>query len=399
MKKILLLATAILLSLALTSCFGSPEPETLVFSENSTGTGYTVSCGVAPDVIRIDIPEYHNGKPVRTVYADNFASAYSMIEITIPGTVTDIFGSFEGCRELVSITVDPDNSDYTSIDGNLYTKDGSTLLRYAPGKSELTFEVPESVVSIGPYAFADAPLHQITLHDDIAELGAGAFAGCKNIQRISLPEDLECIADSLFEYCSGLDEISLPRSVTEIGNRAFYACTDLGNVAFPKDIESIGDSAFEKCSSITELILPNGVTVGTAAFSGCGIINASLPAEALACLSGTAVERIIVTGGESIPKNALEGVTTLRAVELPKGLLSIGERAFADCTALDRVTVPATVTEIGAAAFLGCSALEALILADADGWYENGETPAGIPSDGNVAPLLKVSKSAFKKKQ
>jgi len=75
-------------------------------------------------------------------------------------------GAFSNCASLTSITVSEYNVAYQSIDDNLYSKDGKTLIQYAIGKTATSFTIPESVTSIGEYAFAYcSSLTSITFKD------------------------------------------------------------------------------------------------------------------------------------------------------------------------------------------------------------------------------------------
>lgn len=58
-----------------------------------------------------------------------------------------------GCNKLQSILVSSENQTYASIDGNLYSKDGKFLIAYAPGKTETSFLIPDSVTYISISAF------------------------------------------------------------------------------------------------------------------------------------------------------------------------------------------------------------------------------------------------------
>ena len=129
--------------------------------------------------------------------------------MTIPGSVTSIGKSaFSGCFSLTSINVSENNTIYKDIDGNLYTKDGKTLIQYAIGKPATSFAIPSSVTSIGVSAFA---------------------------------------------YCSRLTSVTIGNGVTSIGSEAFYYCTSLTSVTIPGSVTSIGDYAFYECDSLTSI--------------------------------------------------------------------------------------------------------------------------------------------------
>ncbi|MBQ3046912.1 MAG: leucine-rich repeat domain-containing protein, partial [Clostridia bacterium] len=64
-----------------------------------------------------------------------FCDCDSLTSIEIPNSVTSIGEApFRGCDSLTSIAVDSNNANYKDIDGNLYSKDGKTLIQYAIGK-------------------------------------------------------------------------------------------------------------------------------------------------------------------------------------------------------------------------------------------------------------------------
>jgi len=61
--------------------------------------------------------------------------------------------AFAGCPSLTAITVDPLNSVFSSVDGVLFNKGRTTLIGY-PGGKVGSYTIPNSVTSIGNYAFA-----------------------------------------------------------------------------------------------------------------------------------------------------------------------------------------------------------------------------------------------------
>ncbi len=89
---------------------------------------------------------------------------------------------FYNCPSLENITVSDNNTVYQSIDGNLYNKDGTVLIRYASGKSVTEFVIPDSVVVIEEEAFADArALWKIIIPETVLVIKYSAFAWCDNV--------------------------------------------------------------------------------------------------------------------------------------------------------------------------------------------------------------------------
>ncbi len=96
----------------------------------------------------IELPE-----SLKTVGKYAFEYCVELEKIRIPASVTDIgFRAFGYTTKLYEFTVDENNPSYASIDGNLYTKDGKTLIKYAQGKPDENFFVPEGVEIIADEA-------------------------------------------------------------------------------------------------------------------------------------------------------------------------------------------------------------------------------------------------------
>ena len=76
------------------------------------------------------------GKGVETVAAYAFDGCSNLKSITFPASVKEIGeNAFVGCAALTSLEVNSKNTAYCSIDGNLYSKDKTTLVQYAVGKT------------------------------------------------------------------------------------------------------------------------------------------------------------------------------------------------------------------------------------------------------------------------
>ena len=96
--------------------------------------------------------------------------------------------AFDGCTSLKSIEVEDGNLKFSSVDGNLYTADGATLLRYAPGKTATEFTVPSTVTTIAIGAFDSCTaLTNVVLPASVTTVEAGAFDGWTAAQTITVP--------------------------------------------------------------------------------------------------------------------------------------------------------------------------------------------------------------------
>ena len=101
---------------------------------------------------------------------------------------------FNGCTNLASITVVEENTSYKSVDGVLYSHDGTELIAYPIHKTGTSFTIPNTVTRI---------------HRD-------AFAGCTNLTSITIPNGVTTIGNDAFSGCTGITSITIPNSVLTI---------------------------------------------------------------------------------------------------------------------------------------------------------------------------------------
>ena len=84
-------------------------------------------------------------------------------------------------------------------------------------------------------------------------IGDYAFAGCKNLTSVDLPNTVTKISGYAFDNCTGLTSVTIPNSVTSIGNYAFYGCSGLTALTIGEGVTSIGKNAFSRCSGLTTI--------------------------------------------------------------------------------------------------------------------------------------------------
>ena len=167
----------------------------------SIGNGVFAGCNSLTNII---IPDR-----VTTIGDHAFMFCSSLGRVTIGADVASLGKNvFSGCYVLSEITVNEANAAYKSIGGNLYTKNGRTLIRYAPAKTDDSFTVPDSVTHIEAYAFYD----------------------CGNLVSITLGSSVTHVGDYAFAYCYELKSVEIGDSVTHIGDYAFYECRSIEKV-------------------------------------------------------------------------------------------------------------------------------------------------------------------------
>ena len=106
--------------------------------------------------------------------------------------------------------------------------------------------IPDSVTSIGDYAFAECPLLEaIVLPNSVKTIGRNAFSSCISLTSAKLSTALQEIPAELFAGCSKLTIVNIPATVTKIGARAFSRCLLLSDVTIPLSVRTLGLNLFE----------------------------------------------------------------------------------------------------------------------------------------------------------
>ncbi len=167
---------------------------------------------------------------VEEIGYEGFASCRWIDTLYIPASVkkTGTFSFFD-CDSLKKINVDESSTFMTDMDGVLYTKDLSVLIRYPIGKADTSYNILFGTRIIG----------------------TGAFERCELIKHITFPKTLVKIESSAFRYAEGITALELPPSLEEIENAAFFYCRSLEKIRIPSSVNSIenlflnGDSALD----------------------------------------------------------------------------------------------------------------------------------------------------------
>ncbi|PID87728.1 MAG: hypothetical protein CSB06_03570 [Bacteroidia bacterium] len=185
-----------------------------------------------------------------------FAQCSGLEHVNIPESVNNIeLSIFTSCKKLIAIEVHGNNKAYTDIDGVLFNKDKTRLIKYPQGKPEAKYVVPNTVLKIGGYSFSDCDhLTRVELPDSLTHIGEYAFELCSNITSFELPDSLTNIGKGAFYYCNKLKTINIPDSVTNIKEYTFKLCQSLQFIAIPAAVTNIGDAAFAACTDLKTIV-------------------------------------------------------------------------------------------------------------------------------------------------
>ncbi len=205
-----------------------------------------------------------------TTISENAFNCSGLTSVTIPASVTTIGAeAFAACENLASITVDASNTKYKSVDGVLFTKDGTSLLQYPCASDTKIYTIPDGVVTVAKTSFAKTDSLQIVYFaDSVKTVEPYAFSECKALSGVFLNDSIETLASLSFQRCPSLMEIVIPASVTSFEG-AFYL-SGLITVTIENGVKEISASAFDSCDKLTQVNIPASVTViKNGAFRNC----------------------------------------------------------------------------------------------------------------------------------
>lgn len=166
------------------------------------------------------------------------------------------------------------------------------------------------------------------LDKTVSSIGNSAFAdyfGENNITSVTVPDTVIRIESYAFVCCEKLTSVSFGNGLKSIGNSAFSGCILLDDITLPDSLEVIEGAAFNSCESLTSVSIPSGVShLNGAAFANCS------------SLSSVSFGSLI-----SIGHSAFEYCESLASITLPDTVKYIDEYAFSGCSLLSTVKIPA----------------------------------------------------------
>lgn len=342
------------------------------------------------EAINVTIPNEINGYPVKRLSPSAFQSRIYLQNVVLPTTLEEFIpNSFLGCRALESISFAGSHPNYVSVDGVVYSKDMKTIL-FVPAKNTVgTFEIPEGVTKVGPYAFYNHGSEGVTavnFPSTLVEIGSHAFYG-NAFTTLTFPNSLTTIADHAFSCLveGYIQDVKWGTGLKTIGDFAFTGIYLKETFKVPDGVESIGSYAFANATAFKALVLPASLkNLAPAAFNGCtGILTVTVDSAnetyvsesnivytkdfktAVFCPSGYRGETVdgkenvivIKEGVEEIARCAFYMVDNCHEFRIPNTVTKIGEEAFAHCYELPQIAIPDSVIEMGESVFASCNNL------------------------------------------
>jgi uncharacterized repeat protein (TIGR02543 family) len=245
---------------------------------------YTITNGVVTDFGSCMGTTILIADGVTSIGNGAFYGAIRMTSVTIPGSVTAIaIDAFADTNALTNISVDQGNKNFTAIDGVLFNKDATTLIRYPQDKTGSSYAIPQSVTHIESEAFQYTKLTSLTVPAGVTSIGEGAFLFTNSMTSITVApanQSFTSIDGVLFNKdetrlikyppSDSRTSYAIPASVTSVGDYSFMEATSLTSITIPASVTSIGDYAFGFATSLKDVnFLGNEPTsIGISPFDG-----------------------------------------------------------------------------------------------------------------------------------
>jgi len=388
----------------------------------SGGAAYVTSSPSASG--NIVIASKYQGNPVIGIGYQAFHNCANLTSVTIPNSVTNIGDrAFSGCTSLTSVTmgngvttigsfvfenchsmtnfaVASANPVYSSLNGVLFNKAQTTLIRFPRARSG-SYTIPNSVTHIVDSAYFDS-----------------AFFNCYKLTSVIIPNSVTSIGVQTFYACGSLTNVTIPNSVTSIGSLAFAFCSSLTNGTIPNGVTSIGGLTFEFCHSLTSVTIPDSVTsIGASAFRGCSRLTNITVAAAnpvFSSLNGVLFNKaqttffqfpcgrdgsyVVPNSVTSIASSAFANCAKLTSVAIPDSVTNIGNFAFQICSSLTNVVIGNSVTAIRDSTFLSCTSLTSVTVPNSVTSIEDGAFNVCVSLTNVTIPnsVTNIGDSAFR---
>lgn len=97
-----------------------------------------------------------------------------------------------------------------------------------------------------PWYFIRDEIKEVRIGKGVKSLSLWSFRDCKNLEKVTLNEELEIIGGGAFYGCENLKEINIGKNVIDIGSYAFYGCKNLNTITNESPETSVvNDNSFE----------------------------------------------------------------------------------------------------------------------------------------------------------
>lgn len=236
----------------------------------------------------------------------------AVTSVSIPATVRFIVSSsFSHWEKLEKVTVDENNSAYSSMDGVLFTKDKGLLMLYPNAHEGVSYSIPEQTSMIGYQAFgtrvlSGRKLESLTVHAGVWVVGfvkqggkydyivAGEWSNIANSltgkQELIIDENNRTykVINGLIMYkpagydgytavagsIPGTETVIFPDNTVEIERDAFNGNNWIRSIVFPEGWKEMEVGLLDYCYALKSITIPASVKkIGKSYFTNNGSVT------------------------------------------------------------------------------------------------------------------------------
>lgn len=266
-------------------------------------------------------------------------------------------------------------------------------------------KIPDSVIVIGERALDSCiNLHYVDIGKGVKIIKEFAFRCCRELETLSLPNNIETIESMAFSYTalkeliipqfcskitgnpiaynnvriksnsphfiveddilftsnmnelisfqSSLSTYTIPNSVTRIGSYAFWYSTNLKNIVIPTSVKDIGINPFANCN----LAINNQSKDFSLKWR---LLIDNKRNSIVACYSNH--ETIYIPDGVKSIESCAFCNSKIKEIKIPYSVKNIKNNAFESST-IEKVKLPNSINKISKFAFYGCFGIKEFII-------------------------------------
>lgn len=275
-------------------------------------------------------------------------------------------------EEVVYETFFTDGYVYKIVDGNAHICGVDPTTDF-PDELTLPEKLDDyTVTAIEEEALSMSDIKNLTVPDSITYLGNGAFSDFYTLEEITLGKGITILPASVFTDSFNLKKVNLPVTITKFGTLTkkiagiesesnagwqFAGCKSLEEITLPSELEVLPAYVFYGCSQLKKVVFPDSLTEflfeSDFSINGEDVEVKNLRSNLFS--NCDALESIVLPAGlKYIPPKTFSNCKNLSEVIIQKAVTEIMTEAFYNCKALTFVSVPESVISIGENAFSKC---------------------------------------------
>ncbi len=322
--------------------------------------GYSVvsGLGTCADIDLFIPPETPEGDYVIGIASKAFKGQVSLKTVELPEGMTSIGSeAFVGCGSLEEIII-PDS--VIQVGFSAFSE--CSLLRHTEYDHGFYLGNQQNPYVLLTDINDDSALMHVLIHGKTRVIGDSAFAGCRGLESVTIPDSVETINLNAFGDCISL------KTVNYTGTTGEWLSIDIAEGNQPlKDAEV-------RC--LAQDVPEISGTCGTHVMWAFDTVSGLLMVwgdGSMAWASETTpwdeyrdrIESVVVKEGvTNVAEKAFSDCVNLKSVHLSDTVTTIDSEAFQNCANLVSITIPSGVTSIRENAFSGCTNIRSLVLGE-----------------------------------